>query len=74
MTMSMTASTGRDEIRVWSDRELIGANTKMEITGSESTADTVAVDIEVTSSGFNGYSRFVFATDNGMVRSMTIAA
>ena len=39
------ASTGRDEIRVWSDRELIGANTKMEITGPESTADTVAVDI-----------------------------
>jgi hypothetical protein len=65
---------GRDEMRAWSDRELIGANTRFEVTGSESAGGGVAVDIEVTSDGFNGYSRFVFAADGERLRSMAIAA
>jgi hypothetical protein len=31
------------------------------VTGSERTDGGVAVDIEVASDGFNGYSRFAFA-------------
>ena len=66
--------TGRDEIRRWSDRELIGARTSMEVTGAEPVAGGTAVDAEVTSTGFNGYSRFTFAIEQGRVQSMVIAA
>jgi hypothetical protein len=66
--------TGRDEMREWSDRELIGANTRFAVTGSEAVPHGVAVDIDVTSDGFNGYSRFVFAIEGDVLRSMTITA
>jgi hypothetical protein len=66
---------GHDAMREWSDRELIGAHSRFDVTGSEPTADGVAVDIEVTSDGFNGYSRFVFAlAGEDSLRSMTIVA
>jgi hypothetical protein len=63
---------GHDAMRAWSDRELIGANTRFEDTGSEPTASGVAVDIEVASDAFNGYSRFVFERDGETLRSMAI--
>jgi hypothetical protein len=66
--------TGHDEIRAWSDRELIGANSRFEVTGSDAADGGVAVDIEVTSDGFNGYSRFAFALEGDALRSMTITA
>ena len=65
---------GHDAMRAWSDRELIGANTRFEVTGSEPTASGVAADIEVASDGFNGYSRFVFELDGETLRSMVIMA
>ena len=66
--------SGHDAMRAWSDRELIGANTRFEVTGSERTDGGVAVDIEVASDGFNGYSRFAFELEGEAVRSMTITA
>jgi hypothetical protein len=66
--------TGHDELRGWSDRELIGANTRFDVTGSEPAEGGVAVDIEVSSNGFNGYSRFVFEPDGDTLRSMRITA
>jgi hypothetical protein len=63
--------TGREAMRAWSDRELIGANTRFDVTGSD---DGVTVDIEVSSDGFNGYSRFAFAVEGDALRSMTITA
>jgi hypothetical protein len=66
--------TGHDEMRRWSDRELIGAHTRFEITGSEPTDDGVVVDIEVDSDGFNGYSRFAFELERGALRGMAITA
>jgi hypothetical protein len=66
--------TGHDAMRGWSDRELIGANSHFEVTGSEEADDGVAVDIEVTSDGFNGYSRFDFDVEGDMLRSMAITA
>ena len=67
--------TGHDAMRGWSDRELIGARTRFDVTGGEEVDGGYAVDIQVTSDGFNGYSRFVFAVaDGGLLRSMTIAA
>jgi hypothetical protein len=65
---------GRDEMRAWSDRELIGANSRFAVTGSEAIDSGVAVDIEVASDGFNGYSRFAFAVEGETLRSMTITA
>jgi hypothetical protein len=43
---------GHDAMRAWSDRELIGAYPRFEVTGSERTDAGVAVDVEVTSDGF----------------------
>jgi hypothetical protein len=65
---------GHDEIRGWSDRELIGANSRFAVTGSEATDRGVDVDIEVASDGFNGYSRFAFEVEGEALRSMTITA
>jgi hypothetical protein len=65
---------GHDDMHAWSDRELIGANTRFEVTGSEPTDGGVAVDIEVASDGFNGYSRFAFELEGEALRSMTITA
>jgi hypothetical protein len=65
---------GHDEMRAWSDRELIGANTTFDVTGSEDADGGVAVDIDVASDGFNGPSRFVFEVDGDALRSMTITA
>jgi len=45
-------------------------NTGFEVTGSEPTDSGVAVDIEVASDGFNGYSRFAFELDGETLRSM----
>jgi hypothetical protein len=66
--------TGHDEMRGWSDRELIGAHTRFEVTGSEPTDGGVAVDIEVSSDGFNGYSRFTFDVEGDRLRAMAITA
>jgi hypothetical protein len=61
-------------MRAWSDRELIGANSRFDVTGSERIDGGVALDIEVTSDGFNGYSRFAFEVDGDTLRSMAITA
>jgi hypothetical protein len=66
--------TGRDEMRGWSDRELIGADTRFDVTGNQATDGGIAVDIEVSSTGFSGYSRFVFVVEDESLRSMTITA
>jgi hypothetical protein len=65
---------GRDEMRAWSERELIGANSRFAVTGSESTDRGVAVDIEVASDAFTGYSRFALEVEGAALRSMTITA
>jgi hypothetical protein len=66
--------TGHDAMRGWSDRELIGAHTRFEVTGAEPTGDGVAVDIEVVSDGFNGYSRFAFSVAGDALQAMAITA
>jgi hypothetical protein len=66
--------TGADEIRGWSDRELIGANARLVVSGVEQTGEGVALDAEVRSTGFNGYSRFAFELDGESIGSMVISA
>jgi hypothetical protein len=65
---------GRDAMRAWSDRELIGANTRFVVMGGAPTDGGVAVEMEIASDGFNGHSRFAFALDGEALRSMTITA
>jgi hypothetical protein len=65
---------GHEAMRAWSDRELIGVNSRFELTGSQPTDRGVAIDVDVSSDGFNGYSRFSFELDDEALRSMTIAA
>ncbi|HET6997629.1 MAG TPA: nuclear transport factor 2 family protein [Solirubrobacterales bacterium] len=65
---------GREGIRAWSDKELIGAHTRFELTGSEPMDDGVALHVEVSSDGFNGYSRFAFQVEGDRVHSMLITA
>jgi hypothetical protein len=65
---------GHEAMRAWSDGELIGVNSHFELTGSQPTDRGVAVDVDVSSDGFNGYSRFSFELDDEALRSMTIAA
>ena len=60
-------------MRASSDRELIGANTRFEVTGSEPT-ETAVLAIQVTSDGFNGYSRFSFEVEGQALRTTTITA
>jgi hypothetical protein len=66
--------SGHGEMRAWSDRELIGANTRFKVTGSEPTETGAVVEIEVTSDGFNGFSRFSFEVEGQALESMTITA
>jgi hypothetical protein len=66
--------TGHDAMRAWSDRELIGAHTRFEVTAVEATDAAVAVDIEVASEGFNGYSRFAFEVAGDALQGMAITA
>jgi hypothetical protein len=66
--------SGREEMRAWSDKELIGANTRFEVTGSDLTDDGVALHVEVSSDGFNGYSRFAFRLAGERLQSMLITA
>jgi hypothetical protein len=61
-------------MRASSDRELIGANTRFEVTGSEPTETGAIVEIEVTSDGFDGYSRFSFEVEGQALRTTTITA
>jgi hypothetical protein len=65
---------GHDEMRAWGDRELIGANSRFEVTSSAPTETGAVVEIEVASDGFNGYSRFSFEVEGDALRSMTIMA
>lgn len=44
------------------------------MTSSEPTVTGAVVEIEVTSDGFNGYSRFSFEVEGEALRSMTITA
>jgi hypothetical protein len=73
-TTTVDASADTARCGAWSDRELIGANTRFEVTSSEPTESGAVVEIEVTSDGFNGYSRFTFDVEGKALRSMTIMA
>jgi hypothetical protein len=65
---------GPAQIRAWSDREFIGKQVTLTVTGTTVSSDEVGISAEVGGNGFNGPSHFLFVLDGGMVREMRITA
>ena len=63
---------GADAIRGWSDREFIGVDVTLEVTGARRLATTPRSLLRSAASGFNGPSHFTFAVRDGLVSRMTI--
>jgi hypothetical protein len=63
---------GPDAIRGWSDREFIGVEVTLAISGVSGTGGETTVSAEVGGRGFNGPSHFTFAERDGLVARMTI--
>ena len=63
---------GSEAIRGWSDREFIGVNVTLEVTGVIGSGDDTTIAAQVGGSGFNGPSHFTFAVRDGLVSRMTI--
>jgi hypothetical protein len=64
--------TGRDEIAGWNDRENIGVNSHIDVTGVEREGDAVKVGVAVSGEGYNGGGAFVFETAGGLITRMEI--
>jgi len=65
---------GPEAIRGWSDREFIGVQVSLDVTGVEQRGDETVVTAQVGGSGFNGPSHFAFRTAGDRVERMTIRA
>ena len=65
---------GADAIRGWSDREFIGVDVTLAVTGVSTDGDTTTIAAEVGGRGFNGPSHFTFAVEGDKVARMTIRA
>jgi hypothetical protein len=65
---------GHEEIRIWSDRELIGVQATLQITSSEQHGNEASVRAQVGGNGYNGPSRFSFSMDGALVKEMRITA
>ena len=65
---------GRDAIRTWSDRELIGARASFALRSAEQQGDEASMMVEVGGNGFNGPSRFSFTLAGDRIALMRITA
>ena len=65
---------GADAIRAWSDREFIGVDVTLDVTGSTSDGGATTVAADVGGRGFNGPSHFTFEVAGEHVTRMTISA
>jgi hypothetical protein len=66
--------SGHDAIRGWSEREFIGVDVSLEVTGVERRRDETTVTAMVGGKGFNGPSHFTFRVSGDRVARMTIRA
>jgi len=69
-----TRYVGRNQIRTWSNRELIGAKAALVITSAEQQGNEVSVLAQVGGNGFNGPSRFSFTMDGAVIKEIRITA
>jgi hypothetical protein len=65
---------GPDQIRTWSDRELIGVNAHFDLRSSDQHGDIASMMVEVGGDGFKGPSRFTFTLEGDRIRQMKITA
>lgn len=63
---------GRQEIKTWSDRELIGAKARSALRSAEQHGNEASMMVDVGGDGFNGMSRFTFTVTDGRIRQMRI--
>ena len=65
--------TGRDEIAGWNDRENIGVNSHIDVTGVERDGDAFKVGVAVSGDGYNGGGAFTFTlAPDGRIARMVI--
>ena len=63
---------GRQQIKAWSDRELIGAKAHFRMRSSGHHGDTVSILVDVGGDGFNGPSQLRFMLRAGRILELTI--
>jgi hypothetical protein len=63
---------GAEEIRGWSDREFIGVQVSLDVTGVEQADGATTVTATVGGQGFNGQSHFTFDITGDRLAGMTI--
>ena len=64
---------GRDEIRLWSDRELIGAGGVVTVRRATQDGERITLIVDWRSSLHSGPGRFTFTLENGKVTALRIA-
>jgi hypothetical protein len=65
---------GAPAIAGWSEKEFIGVQVALEVSGVQTSGDDVTVTAQVGGNGFNGPSHFTFRLDHDAVSRMTIRA
>jgi hypothetical protein len=65
---------GRDAIRTWSDRELIGVQASFVLRSAEQQGDEASMMVDVGGNGFTGPSRFSFTLTGDRIHRMHITA
>ncbi len=61
-----------EAIKGWSDREFIGVDVTLDVTGVTASAEDTTIAAQVGGRGFNGPSHFTFAVRDGLVSRMNI--
>jgi DNA-binding transcriptional ArsR family regulator len=64
--------TGRDEIAGWNERENVGVNSHIEVTGVEREGGAVRVAVQVTGDGYNGGGAMTFELAGDRIARMVI--
>jgi hypothetical protein len=64
--------SGAASIREWSDKEFIGVDVILALSGTTTTHHETTISAEVGGRGYNGPSHFTFAVRDGLVSRMTI--
>jgi SnoaL-like protein len=65
---------GKNDIRTWSDRELIGAKARFTLKTADQHGNIATMLVQVGGNGFIGPSRFTFTLVDGLIRRMQITA
>jgi hypothetical protein len=64
--------TGHEEIAGWNERENIGVNSHIDVTGVEREGDSVRVGVAVSGDGYNGGGAFTFVLAGDRIARMVI--